>query len=387
MKLTIKRQGLEKLISICLDCIPTSTADNCLRNFLLTVDESKVKLLASDGNISIEGELLINEENSDIVSAEPGSIQIPAKTFSDIIKNFQSELITLMLVDNSVLYVSDEFTRYNLRVVDAREYPNIDLVPSNATSFTIPYQDFLTLYKHTNYACAIKGRGRDLFTGINIKIENSKLYFIATDAFRLAMKSIPLSGEEFIDVSKSVTVPVKSLATLGKIEADTVTFNIENSKIIFQLGHFVVASTIYGGEFPDVRRIIPDKIHYKLVANSQNFLSALERITAVGNDNVQMICHSNSVEISSRNTNVGNSKEELHDIEFKDLYLSEDVEVDDNLETFSVIFNANFVKDAVSGLDCQTVTLSFASDVKAFQISSDDSSDIQIVTPIRTLNS
>ena len=358
MKLTIRRVALEKLLTTIYEAVPAQTAEASFKNFLFTIDEKEVSIIASDSNITIKGEIDLSNPHNDVLDYSYGAIQIPAKYLFDIVKKLQSEVITIELVDESIINISDETSQFNLKVIDAKEYPDIDLsLESNQSTY---------------FAVATKGQ-RQLFCGINITANEGKLIFVATDSYRLARRYTEISSNE----SFSITVPLKTLATISRIDTkDDVEIFIEIQKVIFKIGSFTIASKLYSGEFPNIDRIIPTNINYTLDVNAKEFISAIDRITIVGNTRIMVSCSLEKVELSSKDTNIGSSKEKLKDAK----YLT-----DKDYPFFSIIFNSANVKDAIQALNSERVKLEFVTDARAFLISSDDPKTTQVVTPIRSL--
>ena len=79
------------------------------------------------------------------------------------------------------------------------------------------------------------------------------------------------------------------------------------------------------------------------------------------------------VEVSSKDLAVGSSKAVLKDAKFTG-------------EVFSIIFNANFVREAIKAMDSERVTLAFTSESRSFLVKNDDVTITQVITPIRTMD-
>ena len=368
MKLTIKRVALQKILEKVYEAIPIQTAEAAFKNFLLSVNESGITALGSDGTLSIQGVINIGDEDNAIINSEPGAIQVPAKYLLDIVKNLQSDIVTLNLIDDSLLCVSDELSQFQLNIAKAEEYPDLDMSSDSKEIITIKTSDYLALYNATSFAVATKGP-KELFQGINISAKDQKLTFVATDSFRLARKYIPIDGEHHV----SITVPSKTLGVVAHMDGfDYLSLVVDSNKALFKVGCFVISTKLYNGDFPNVDRIIPTATNYTLEVNAKDFIASIGRITIVGNTKILVSGSTEQTEISSKDVNVGSSKEVLHDANF-------------NGERFSIIFNAIYVTDAVRALNSERVTLAFAAENRAFLVKSADESITQVITPIRSL--
>jgi DNA polymerase III subunit beta len=371
MKLSIKREPLEKILKNLSEAIPVQTPEVNLKNFLFTVTDTTLTILSSDGMLSMETVIELNKPDSIVINSIPGTIQIPASILVDAIKKLKTEIITLDLVDETILYLTDENTNFKLKVVAANEYPSIDMDTSSKEPIQIKMSDFCDLYNATYFATATKG-SKELFCGINIAAKNDKLTFVATDSYRLARKYIPLPGNYLF----SITVPSKALSVVSHISNfDTISMYIENNKVLFKVGIYTISSKLYAGEFPNIDRIIPTNIAYKLTVNSKEFIDAIETILVINNFKVKVSCETNGkVEISTNNVTTGYSNTFVKNAKY---------EGNDN---FVIIFNSAYVIEAIKALNQENVTLEFVSDSRAFLVSGDDQTITQVVTPIRTLS-
>lgn len=370
MKLTIKRQPLEKLLESVFAAVPAQTSEPAFKNFLMTVDETGLTVLASSGDLSIQGFINQGDPSNPIINSEPGKIQVPAKYLLDIVKSLRSDIVTINLVDSSILYVSDELSQFQLNVMKAEEYPDIDISTESKEEITIAMKDFLSLYNSTAFAVATKGP-KELFMGINVTIKDGKISFVATDSFRLARKYVPIASDRYA----SITIPVKALSVVSKVtDQEFVSLIIDApQKVVFKIGNLTVVSKLYNGDFPNVDRIIPNETNYQLTVNSKEFIDAIGRITIVGNTKILVNASPEQTEISSKDVNVGSSKELLANAKFTG-------------DRFSIIFNATYVIDAIKALNSENVTLAFVAENRAFLVKSDDESVTQVITPIRSFD-
>src|SRR5574344_624255 len=264
MKLIIKRAPFEKLLETVNNAIPATTAEAAFKNMLLTVTDTGIKVLGSDGMLSIQGTVNKGDKDDPIVNLDPGAVQIPAKYMLDIVKNLQSEIVTLELVDSNMLYVSDERSQFQLNISAAEDYPDIDLSAESNEVIDMRFSDYNALYSATSFAVDTKGP-KELFKGININATGNKLTFVATDSFRLARKYVIIQGDHHV----SITVPSKTMAVVDHLEGvDNMSLIVDSTKVIFKIGNFLIASKLYNGEFPNVDRIVPTDTNYLLTVNA-----------------------------------------------------------------------------------------------------------------------
>lgn len=380
MKLTIRRVEFLKMLTYAAQAIPARSAEMQFLNYLIDVKSDSVSIIASNGDLSTKVTQNLNDEkgNQIIINAEEGLIQTQAKLFLDCISKMGGEIITLTMVDSNLLNLSDEITNFNLVTRSGDEYPNVDLdIPADSHGFEVSLSDLKLLFDTTSYAVATKGP-KDLYYGINVRAEAGKLTFLTTDSYRMAALSIP---EENQDVSFVFTCPVKALDMVTKIDENgKVTIYFDDQRALFVSGNVTLSSRLLRGDFPSVDRLIPPSFPYSVTLDTDEFLSAAERvkiISAAEGRNAQVkftISKETGVSLSARSINFGNSNEVLRKVS---------VQLPDDVNIFEIGFNIDFTVDAVKALKSDKFTFVFASPTRMFMVKNDNPSNIQIITPIR----
>lgn len=383
MKLTIKRENFLKALNYVNQIIPSKSVDNLLMNFLLKITEDNVIITGTDSNISTQYKISKKDkDNNDvIINSEPGEIQIPASYFLDIVSKLSGNIITLTLIDTNYLNISDDITNYNLITKDAAEYPDVDFnIPENNSGFTILFSDLKKLYNATAFAAAKKGP-KTYYYGINVFAKNNKLYFLATDSYRMARLDIPVADQ---NADFSFICPCKALEMVSKIsDLGLCTIYFDNQKAIFKSDDVILSTTLYNGSFPVVEQMIPPSFPYSLTVDSDEFLLAADRvriIAAAEDNNCKVritINRDNGVTMFSKSTNYGNSEEIIKKVSYT---------LPDDQDIFEIVFNVEYAIEAVKALDSKTVTFVFSAPTRLFMIKNDDPENIQILTPIRLYN-
>lgn len=373
MKITVKADALKQIVSKVADSIPAKTPEPAYMNFLLTVKEDSMELLGSDGSTTMKSILYKTGKKGEeiIVNAEIGKIQVPAKLLVEVVSKMTGDFITLNLIDETVLAISDENTFFKINSGKGEEYPDIDMEFEDAITTQVTGDQFHQLYQSTYFAVATRGT-RQYFTGINVRASDGKISFLATDACRLAQKTVELDQ----DADMVFTVPVKVLAMVDKTDnLENVTIKFAEGKALFQVGDSIYLTRLYNGDFPSADKIKPTTTPYTLTVDSLEFVSALDRVTLVtmGDPSsiAKLVCSADGVEVTASSQNNGAAREVLKNAKFSG-------------EMFQIVFNVKFVSEAIRALGTKDVTLAFAGEGKLFLIQNGDDSNLQIITPIRS---
>ncbi len=380
MRLTVKRQYLLKVLTFVSAAIPTKTAESQFMNFLIDIKENQVSIIASDGIITAKGVLHKIEEGEEaIIASEEGCFQTQAKVLLDMIRSFSGPIVTFTMVDTNFVYISDEITEVNLYTKAGEEYPNVDLyIPEDAIGFKASIKDLKNLYDATAFAVATKGP-RELFYGINVSARNGRLYFIATDSFRLARLSV-LKDDKEKDVDFSFTAPVKALNLLTSLpENEDCTIYFDEERALFSIGDNLISTRLLVGDFPSLERLIPTSFPYSVTIATSDFLSASERVRIISSEDREpsvklTISRDSGVILSSHSTNYGNSQEVIKNATYV---------LPEGESLFEIVFKINFAIDAVRALKSDNITFIFTSAVQIFMVKNEDEENVQIITPIR----
>ncbi len=380
MKLTIKRTELLRLLTYAIQAIPAKSAEAQYMNFLIDCEEDHVDIIASDGNVStkINQPMKDPKGNDVILNIEKGLIQTPARMLLDIVAKMGGDVVTLALVDSNFLNISDDTTDFNLVTKDGKEYPDVNLtVPEGKKGFAVSLKDMKSLFDTTSYAVATRGP-KELFYGINVKAHGGKLYFMATDSYRMAQNAV---SEPDTEAEFSFTCPIHALSMVTGIgQTGNCQIFIDDQSALFVTDGIALSTRLLRGDFPSVDRLIPPEFPYQVTVKTSEFLSAADRvkiISSVEDRNSQVrftISRENGVTISARSTNFGTSQEVLKNATFQ---------IKEGEDVFEIGFNVDFAIAAVKALATDSFTFVFASATRMFMVKNDNPENIQIITPIR----
>ena len=380
MKLAIKRLEFLRMLNFANQIIPAKSPESQFMNFLLECKEDGLSIIASDGTISTKVEqTLKNEKGEDVIlNINPGFIQIPARYFLDIVSKIGGDIVTLEMVDSTLLNVSDGSNNFNLKTKAGEEYPDVNLViPEEKKGLTVKISDFKKLFDATAFAAATRGP-KELFQGINIRANDGKLYFLATDSYRMARYAVALNDTE---VNVNFTSPVKALDMVSKISEDgDCTIYFDDQRALFVSNGITLSTRLIRGEFPSADKIIPSAFDYSCSLKTKDFLDAADLIkivSSIENKNCQarlILNKDGGATLTAKSANYGDGK-----VTLKGAVLS----LPEDQNVFEIGFNVDYVVASVKALNSDTFTFEFVSPTRMFMVKNDDVENIQIVTPIR----
>ncbi|SDK23181.1 DNA polymerase III subunit beta [Sediminibacillus albus] len=379
MKFVIQRDELMNSVQDVMKAVSSRTTIPILTGIKVEATEEGLKLTGSDSDISIES--FIPKEEDGIVyveQIEPGSIVLQAKYFPDIVKKLPEKTVEIESDEHLKVTIRSGGSEFHLNGQDADEYPQLPQL-NTEDSFELPTDLLKNLIKQTVFAVSTV-ETRPILTGVNVKVEEGYLNFIATDSHRLASRKIPLDAENNNLKFSSVVIPGKSLTELNKIlegTQDSIQISVTENQVLFRTKHLYFLSRLLDGNYPETSRLIPEQSKTIVFSATKELLQSIDRASLLAkeskNNVVRLITkQNNQVEINSNSPEVGNVTEEV---------AAKSIEGDE----LKISFSAKYMMDALKAVDNDQVKIEFTGAMRPFIIRPiDDDHILQLILPVRT---
>ncbi|TCC38832.1 DNA polymerase III subunit beta [Kribbella speibonae] len=215
---------------------------------------------AADGQVTLSG---FDYESSGQVSvpaevADEGRVLVSGRLLSDICRSMPRDSVDLS-GEAARVQVSSGAARFVLHTLPLDEYPALPEMP--AVSGVVDGD----VFAHA-VAQVVSAAGRDdtlpVFTGIRLELRGSAISLLATDRYRLAVRTLPWEPVD-AGVEANVLVPAKLLANVAKaMSGHELTLALGSTRtgdglMGFEGGGRRATSRLIDGEFPKVRGLIP----------------------------------------------------------------------------------------------------------------------------------
>lgn len=275
MKLSCLQENLDKGLNIVSRAVPAKSTLPALSNVLLSTDQGRLKLAATNLEVAISCWIGAKVE-------EEGDITVPANLLAEFVRSLPNDRIDLTL-SRRTRTVNLRCARFeaNIKGIDAEEFPTL---PASGDGFKI-LVDAVTLHDSIGQVvfAAATDDSRPVLTGVLVIFSGSTMTMVAADGFRMAVKKAPLGAS--VEEEVSIVVPARALRELGRIIADSgepveISVTPNRNQVLFRLGNVELVSRLIEGQFPPYERIIPAPSPNKVVVSTGEFLNA-NRITAI----------------------------------------------------------------------------------------------------------
>ena len=118
MKFKVEKSALINAIQTVQNIITTKSALPILSNILIEAQTDALKLIATDLDIGITCVIPVDIQ-------EAGAITVPAKRFSDIIKEFPVETINISTKKNNQVTIDSEMCQFKIMGLTKEEFPKL----------------------------------------------------------------------------------------------------------------------------------------------------------------------------------------------------------------------------------------------------------------------
>ncbi|SET74924.1 DNA polymerase-3 subunit beta [Oceanobacillus limi] len=377
MKFVIQRNQLIASVQDVMKAISNRTAIPILTGMKIEVKNHGITLTGSNSDISIESYIPAEEDGIvNVEQIEEGSIVLQAKYFPDIVRKLPEQTVEFEVDENLKVTIRSGKAEFNLNGQDAEEYPHLPKLQTD-DSFEMPIDILKSLIKQTVFAVSTM-ETRPILTGVNVKLNQDKLSFTATDSHRLASREITVKADGINDLN--VVIPGKSLNELNKILDDTeetVEISVTNNQILFRTKHLIFLSRILDGNYPETSRLIPEQSKTTIHVNTKELLNTIDRASLLAKEEHNNVVRlttleNNIVEISSNSPEVGKVTEEITVQSFEG-------------EELKISFSSKYMLDALKAMEVDEVNIDFTGAMRPFIIRPEnDDSILQLILPVRT---
>ena len=361
MDFYITKEEVVKSINLTLGVVEKRQTLPILSNVLFEVDESSLKLTATD----LESEISTTSTISNFKSG--GKITAPARKLSDLCRLMPDLAEIHFFLDGDNLKIETESGKYNLSTLPSEDFPVFE-TEDTQSQINISSQNLKNLITKTSFAMGNQD-WRHYLNGLYMMIDDKVITTVATDAHRLAMATSSLN--EASSESTSGIVPRKSINEIGKLVGD------ESENVVIQLGQTSIAANVSGttfvsklieGKFPDYEQVIPSGESSLLAFDRKNFSESLSRVSVLSSEKykgVRIITKKDSLNISANNPEKEQGEENLS-CEYQG-------------DEIDIAFNVNYLQEILSTIDSEKIEINFFGSEKSCLITDPNSENLKYV--------
>jgi len=371
MKVTIERSVFLKALSHTQSVVEKRNTIPILSNVLMQAGDGRLSLTATDLDMEI-----VESAPADV--AVKAAATASAHTLYEIVRRLpEGAQVRLDCTgEDPRLQLSAGRSDFALSVLPNEDFP---ILPADDLdiSFAIPSAELARLIDKTRFAISTE-ETRYYLNGVflhpHVDDEGSVLRAVATDGHRLARvdADLPPGAADM----PGIIFPRKAVVELRRLLEDAgeqVTVAVSPAKIKLSFDDVVLTSKLIDGSFPDYSRVIPSDNDKTLVVETQDFASAVDRVSTVSAEktrSVKFAMEADRLRLTVNSPESGSALEELS--------------ADYSDEALEIGFNARYLMDVAGQVEGASMTMKFADAASpTVVLDEEDSRALYVLMPMR----
>ena len=361
MDFYIKKEEIVKCLNTTLGVVEKRQTLPILSNVLFDVNETSLKLTATD----LESEISSTSTISNYKSG--GKTTAPAKKLSELCRLFPDLSEIHFYIDGDNLKIETNSGNYNLATLPSDDFPVFE-TDETENSININSQKMRNLINKTAFAMGNQD-WRHYLNGMYLNIEDTNITVVTTDAHRLAISTN--STTKSVSSEISGIIPRKSINEIGKLLSDSseeVILSLGSNTIMLKTDSTSFVSKLIEGKFPNYEQVLPSGESSVLSVNTKQLSEILSRVSVLSSDKfkgIKLNIKSNEVLVSANNP-----EQEEGEESFKSNYNGEEMEI---------AFNVNYIQEVLSNIDSNDCNINLYGSDKSCLISPSDDPNLKYV--------
>jgi DNA polymerase III subunit beta len=276
MKAVIAKADLVNVIAKIQNIVPSKPAIPILANVLLEAIDDQLVVSATDLTVGmrcyVEAKVI-----------EEGSIALPARRFFQLIRELTAPQIKISAQTNEAAEITTGTSVFKMSGMNKSEFPQLpDLSGSPEIRFS--KSTLKEMLSKTVFAAA-REDSRFTLNGVQIHVAQQKATFIGTDGKRLSKISTSVAIDP--SLQGSYVIPLKAVEEMIKTldDSDTpATLTLAYDKVSLETGSLTIASKLLAGQYPDVDRVIPEKVAHRFAMHREELMALLRQVSLFTSD-------------------------------------------------------------------------------------------------------
>ena len=296
MRITTNLKNLSKALTIVERVISKNSLLPILNNILLRVENGRLKISATNLEIGIN--YLLGAKVDEV-----GEIAVPARIFSDFVKNLEGDKLNLV-TKNNILSINNEKYKTQILGLDPKEFPIIPKIKNEAL-FSISAKILKSALSIVLDSMAISETRPEL-SGAYIQFNSNKFILAATDSFRLVEKIFELKQKNNLSFILPRGTVVELIRVLGELNED-VQVRYGDNQISFSTDDLELVSRLIDGNYPDYKKVIPEKYISKVLVKKDELEKNIRLAGLFSSSiaDVNLNCDGKTTTITAKNADKG----------------------------------------------------------------------------------
>lgn len=363
MNIKTNKKDLLKVLSTAFKAVPSKASFPMMENFLLTVHDSSLYVVATDGGITV----------STFVEAEgDGEACVNAKLILDAITLLPDAEIIIEESDGQC-NIKYEKGQFSIPSFVASDFPDVNTVVEGNT-VTMECGELKSALTYVAPSIA-KDTLRPQLCGVYFNPVEGGHDIVTSDSRTLSLQNIKSEGD---DCGNFVLPNVTAKFLKDQLPDDDtkVTMSADEAHVSFSFGNTVINSVKVVGKFPNYQMVIPQNNENKLTSSVADMLAVVRRVSTCANK------ASNAIKFTL--STLGGATIESQDIGFGCAAKETMDDISYNGQDMVIGFKHDILTALLSAVDENDVVIAMDSPKRAALITSSNESRKAIIMPVST---
>jgi DNA polymerase-3 subunit beta len=364
MRINTTRQSLLDALLVVSRAVSARAALQALSGILISVDQHP-RLRATDMELGLEVGLQGEVDGS-------GSVVLPGRLLVEVARSLPDGPVSLALREaERDIEISAGSSRFHLRTIPADDFPRFP--ESEGEPVDLPAAPLRDTVNRVARA-ASRDEARPVLTGVLVTVEGDEMTMVATDSYRLAVKTTKL--ETSVPERLEANIPARALRELARLidagGAESVSVWLTRNQAIFRIGSTSLSSRLIDGQFPNHQQLLPESYEHEVKLPRAELLEVTRRVSQLAQRNaaLRLSFSDGELVVSAETPDLGDAREGL-----PAPYTGELLEIG---------FNPEFIKDGLESIDSDEVIFKLISPLRPGLLEpSGDDEFSYLVMPIR----
>ena len=365
MKLTTKRDELVAKLSVVSRAVSTRAATQSLAGILVSADGGGISLWATDLEVGLKTDLKADVEGE-------GSVLLPGRLFAELSRSLGDPTVQIELRESERdVEIRCGGSSFHLRTLPSEDFPRFP--EEDGESIEIPAAALASTVELVAGA-ASRDDMRPVLTGVLVTASDSSMTMVATDSYRLAVKTTAL--ESALSGDLEANIPARALRELGRIVGsdgvEAVTVALSRNQAVFRAGTTVLSTRLIEGQFPNFRQLLPESYEHDVRLPRSEFLDVTRRVSQLAQRNapLRLSFAPGELTVAAETPDVGDAEETMP-AAFEG-------------ESLEIGFNPEFLKEGIESVEGEEVLLRLISPLRPGLLQPVEGEDFRyLVMPIR----
>jgi DNA polymerase-3 subunit beta len=344
MKIDTTRQSLLDSLLVVSRAVSARAALQALSGILISTN-GEARLRATDMELGLEVGLEGEVDGG-------GSVVLPGRLLVEVVRSLSDGPVSLTLREaERDVELSAGSSRFHLRTLPADDFPRFP--ETDGEPVELPATPLRETVNRVARA-ASRDEARPVLTGVLVTVEGDEMTMVATDSYRLAVKTTKL--EASVPSRLEANVPARALRELARlIEAsgeDSVSVWLTRNQAIFRIGQITLSSRLIDGQFPNHSQLLPESYEHEVKLPRTDLLEVTRRVSQLAQRNaaLRLSFSDGELVVSAETPDLGDAREAL-----PAPYQGELLEIG---------FNPEFVRDGLESIESDEVLFKLISPLR-----------------------